>query len=355
MIKPISFPSDPSQEVRLKEEQVVPILEQMLVKKSMFQFDASVAAKRIVETDLFGIPSHGCMRFGEYLDAMDVGDIDPRGRVLVQDETDVITVMDGSRAIGHVAATKGMESAIAKARTSGVGITAVGNSQTLGSAFPYVRMAAEHGDIGICLSSTGGATVAGLGTLQGAVGNTAFAYGVPVEGASPLIFDSACGTESWGKLELLRRYGLPIPPGIGFGTDGQEVDTPEDVKVLAPAGGELGFGLSLLCSVLAGPLSQGRMPIQKTRSASAEDSQHFFIVFNIENFNSPERFQKNLQNGLNAIRELEPIDPAHPVRLPGERNYQCFDDYSVNGIPFQVSIIEDLKDRAEKLGVSVSW
>lgn len=355
MTQTIPFPSDPSQEVRLTVDQLTPVLEQMLVKKSMFQFDASVAVKRMIEADLFGIPSHGCIRFCEYLDAMDLGDVDPRGRVLVMNENDVMTVMDGSRAIGHVAATKGVESAIAKAKSCGVGVAAVSNSQTLGAASVYVRLAVAQDLIGICMSSTGGATVRGLNTNSGSIGNTAFAYGVPVKDHAPLIFDAACGAESWGKLKLLERYGLPIPEGIVFNEDGETVTSIDAAKVIAPAGGQLGFGLSMLCSILAGPLSAGRMPIKKTRSESAEDSQHIFIVLNVSSFNSPENFQKNLLAGLDEIRELPPSDPEHPVRLPGDRSQQCFQNYSQNGIPFQQSIVDELRARAEQLGVAVDW
>lgn len=351
----IPFPCDPSQELRITREQLTPVLEQMLVKKSVFQFDASVAVKRMIEADLYGIPSHGCARFCEYLDAMDLGDIDPRARVLVLDENDALTVMDGSRSLGHVAATKGIESAVAKAKSAGVGIAAVSNSQTLGAASIYVRLAVAEGMIAIAFSSTGGATVQGLNTNAGAVGNTAFAYGVPIQDHAPLIFDAACGAESWGKLKLLERYGLPIPDGILFGEAGEGVNSVEEAKVMAPAGGELGFGLSMLCSILAGPLSAGRLPIKKTRSDSAEDSQHMFIVLNIASFNSPERFQKNLLAGLEEIRELPPIDPEHPVRLPGDRSQQCFQNYSQNGIPFQQTIVDEIRARAEQLGVPVEW
>lgn len=350
-----AFPSDASQEVRLTVAQLAPVLEQMLVKKSMFQFDASVATKRMIEADLYGFPSHGCARICEYIDAMDLGDIDPRARVLLMHETDTITVMDGSRSIGHVAATKGIESAAAKAKSSGVGIAAVGNSQTLGAASVYVRLAVNEGLIAICLSSTGGATVAAPGTTAGAVGNAAFAYGVPVKDGSPIVLDASCGAESWGKLQLLARYGLPFPSGIAFDDNGEPATSMETAKVLKPAGAELGYGLSLLCSILAGPLCGGRMPIKKTRSASAEDSQHFFIAFDIGHFAEPERFNKQLTAATAEIRNLAPQDPENPVRLPGDRSQQCFQNYSQNGIPFQQSIVNEIRARAEQLGVVVPW
>lgn len=103
---------------------------------------------------------------GRYLDAIDAGDIDPRARVLTVSETPAVAVLDGSRAVGHVAATKAMTIAIEKAKDVGTGTVAVGNSQHLGAASVYALMAAREGLIGFCTTSTGRPTVAAFGSAQ---------------------------------------------------------------------------------------------------------------------------------------------------------------------------------------------
>ena len=345
----IPFPSDPAQEETLPVEGLRSALEAMLVKKSMFQFDASTAVKRILEADQHGIPSHGVGRFPEYIESMDVGDIDPRARVLTLDNQPAFAVLDGSRAMGHVAATKAAELAVEKARESGIGFVALGNSQTLGAASVYVRLISEQGMIGWCMSSTGGATVAAPGTKAGAVGNTAFAYAIPVQDSHPVVFDSACGTESWGKLELLRRYGIPLPDGIAWDEKGSPAVDSLSAQVMKPAG-ELGFGLSLFASVLAGPLCGGRMPIHKTRPGSAEDSQHVFFALNLEKFVDVERFQKQLIKTLDAIRSLPAEDT--PVRIPGDRGAMTYAS-SQEEITLHRGVVADLRALAEKLNVDM--
>jgi LDH2 family malate/lactate/ureidoglycolate dehydrogenase len=327
----------------------------MLVKRSMFQFDAATAVQRMLEADLYGIPAHGCGRIGEYLDALDVGDIDPRARVLTLQDAPAFAVLDGSRAMGQVAATKGAELAAEKAAENGIAMVTIGNSQTLGAAAVYVRLIAERGLIGLCLSSTGGATVTAPGTTAGAVGNSPLAYAVPVQGSHPVVFDAACGMHSWGKLELLGRYGIPFPEGIAFDAQGAETNILDTARTMHPTGGAFGFGLSLLCSILAGPLAGGRTPIHKKRSPSAEDSQHVFLAIDIAQFTNPETFQKELQATLEEIRNLPPIDALNPVRIPGDRQMACFREYSETGIPIHRGIAEEIKQRAEKLKVEVSW
>lgn len=347
---------NPSDEVRLSVESLRPILERMLVKQSMFQFDAATAVQRMLEADLYGIPAHGCGRIGEYLDALDMGDIDPRARVLTLEDAPSFAALDGSRAMGQVAATKGAELAAEKASESGIALVTIGNSQTFGAAAVYVRLIAERGLIGLCLSSTGGATVTAPGTTAGAVGNSPLAYAVPVRDSHPVVFDAACGMHSWGKLELLGRYGVPFPHGVAFDVEGSETNEPDSARTMHPSGGPFGFGLSLLCSILAGPLAGGKTPIhKKKRSPAAEDSQHVFLAIEISRFTNPEQFQQELRSTLEDIRNLPPVDAANPVRIPGDRQMACFQEFSETGIPIHRSIADEIKQRAEMLKVDVAW
>jgi len=345
----------PQQDVRIPVADLQSVVESLLVKYSMFRFDAKVAAARLVEADLHGVPSHGVVLLPRLLDAIDHGHIDPRGRVLTMTDAPCFATLDGSRTIGPLAATQGAELAVTKAREHGVGVVTIGNGQTLGSAEVYVRLMAKADMIGICMSSTGGATLTAPGTHAGAVGNCAIAYAVPLQNHHPLVFDSACGAESWGKLRLLERCGLPIPPGLLFDAQQQPTTELTPTTTMLPAGGPFGFGLSMLCSILAGPLCNGWMPIHKTRSTDAEDSQHFFLALNPERFCDVEKFNQEIQTTLDKIRALPPLDPDHPVRIPGDRGAADHAEYLRDGIPLQSGIAQELKDRALVKKITVNW
>ena len=161
--------------VKISADSLRALVVELLLAKQVFRFDAETAADRMVEADLRGIQSHGSRALVRYLKAIDVADIDPRGHVLTVQETPAMAVLDGSRSIGHVAATKAMQLAISKAREVGTGTVAVRNSQHLGAASVYAMLAALEGQIGYCITSTGGATVAAYGSRQSAVANNAFA------------------------------------------------------------------------------------------------------------------------------------------------------------------------------------
>jgi LDH2 family malate/lactate/ureidoglycolate dehydrogenase len=354
MSNTLPFPADPAQEVRVPVEPLQTLVEQLLTKFSMFQFDATVAARRIIEADLYGVPSHGCALLDRLLTSLDLGDVDPRGRILTLRETPVFAVLDGSRALGHVAGTKATELAIAKARETGLGLVVVGNSQTLGAAELFVRLIAQAGQIGLCCTSTGGATVTIPGSHAGATGNCALAYAVPVADSHPLVFDSSCGADTFSKFSLLKRYGLPIPEGLLRDSAGAPTSDLSQ-GLLAPRGETLGFGLSLICSILAGPLAGGWMPLHKKRRTDAEDSQHVFVAIDPDQFCDPVQFQGELTATLQKIRALPPIDPQQPIRLPGDRGIACYADAMQHGIPLHQSVAEEIKTRAIKKKLTVPW
>ena len=72
-----SPPQDRSQEVLLPLEPLKELLVKLFVRMGMFQVEAEIAADRLIEADLRGIHSHGSRTAERYLDAMDMGDIDP--------------------------------------------------------------------------------------------------------------------------------------------------------------------------------------------------------------------------------------------------------------------------------------
>jgi LDH2 family malate/lactate/ureidoglycolate dehydrogenase len=103
---------------------------------------------------------------------MDLGDIDPRARVITITETPAMAVLDGSTGMGHVAMTNGMLTAVEKADQSGTGTVIIRNSRPGGSLCGIARLAAGKGLIGLVMSSF-------EQTACGGAGNPGVAWAVP--------------------------------------------------------------------------------------------------------------------------------------------------------------------------------
>jgi ureidoglycolate dehydrogenase (NAD+) len=266
-----------------------------------------------------------------------------------------MAVLDGSRALGHVAATRAMELAIRKAREVGTGTVAVRNSQHFGAASVYVLMAAQAGVIGYATTSTGKATVAAYGSRQAATANNAFAWGVPSRTGPPFVLDMACAVSSWGKVESLKLYGRELPAGWALDADGKPTILPGEARTLLPAAGARGYGLAYLCSVLAGPLVGGRMPLHKTRGPEVDGSEHFFYCLDPAAFGDPERFYRELDATANEIRRLEPSEGFDRVRLPGELEWERSETWKQEGIPLHREHVGRLEALAAALKVPLTW
>lgn len=345
------IPADANQERVVQVEPLRNLLTKMFVKKGMFAPEAKIGAARLVEADLRGIHSHGSRAIGRYLTGMDGGNIDARAQLVAERETAAIAVINGGMGLGHVAATKAMQLAIEKAKNVGTGTVVVKRSQHFGAASVYSMMAADAGLIGYCTTSTGPAKVAAYGSVEPAIANVAFSWSVPSRSGPPFVLDMACAESSWGKIESMGMYGRQMPDGWALDESGQPTNDPSAAKTLLPSAGARGYGLGFLSSVLAGPLVGARMPIQKTHNVEGEGSEHFFYAIDIEQFVDPEKFYKQVDQSMAAIRDLKPADGFDKVRIPGDLEFERAQRWSTDGIPFHTGHIARLRKLADELSI----
>ena len=257
--------------------------------------------------------------------------------------------------MGHVAATRAMELAIKKAREVGTGTVTVFNSHHFGAAAVYALMAVKEGMIGYCTTNTGRATVAAHGSTQGGTANNAIAWGVPTREGAPFVLDMACAKTSWGKLDTLALYGLPVPPHYALDSEGNMTTDASAVKTLLPASGPRGYGLALISSILTGALTGGKLPINKTKAPEIEGSEHFFYVIDLKQFVEEDRFYEELASATLAIHQLQPVREEEPVRLPGEQEWEQTRRSLEEGISVHKDHANMLKELAQRVNYSVPW
>jgi LDH2 family malate/lactate/ureidoglycolate dehydrogenase len=322
------------------------LLTRLFTSKSLFKYDAETLAQRLIDADLRGQHYYGVASALRLLESIAAGDIDPRGRVMTCHETPAIAVLDGSRAAGPIAATKGMQTAIAKAKEVGVGTAVVGNSQTLGAASIYSLLAAKEGLIGFVTSSSGPATVAAAGSNQPAVGNHPISWAIPIPGRTPFVVDFSCGAMSWSDVEEAKKSGASLPEGAAVDENSNPTRDPASARTLLPMCGPRGFGLSFVCSVLTGGLAGGKLPVRKKRPGSAEDSQHFFQAFDPASFVDPERLAKELSASMDEIRQKCCCEDGGAVRFPGDEDAARANRILSEGIPLDPAVHEELGKRS---------
>src|SRR5262247_3667583 len=90
--------------------------------------DAAWISKMLVRANLRGHDSHGVIRIPQYWNSVREGVVDPKSPVTVIEETPVIARLDGGRGFGQPVARRGMQMAIAKAKTSGISAVTLANT-----------------------------------------------------------------------------------------------------------------------------------------------------------------------------------------------------------------------------------
>ena len=108
--------------------------------------DGETIAKHQVLTDLRGVHSHGTRALPGYLNLILDGKMNAQPNLRVATEGPSFAVVDGDNGMGHLASTLAMETAIAKAKTTGIAAVGVRNAGHFGAAACYAIMAASKSD-----------------------------------------------------------------------------------------------------------------------------------------------------------------------------------------------------------------
>ena len=264
----------------------------LLQRKGMFAAEAEIVTNRLLEADQCGQFAEGVGSLPQYLDAMDLGDIDPRARIITLSETPAVTFLDGSTGIGHVAVTRAMLLAIDKARAVGTGTVVIKNSRLCGDVGGIARLAAEAGLIGLVTNSFAERAV-------NDVGNHALAWGLPAAaGSTPQIVRD-------------RSLNLGEPSSLVFG---------------------------LLTAGLAGGEAMSR---KRKAARVANTVEHFVQAIDPDKFASRDTLLSKWGPTLSAKQ------PTTTAALPG--------DAAVETVPLQSGDARALAELAAKIKFEITW
>lgn len=107
----------------------------------------------LLQSDLYGIESHGLQRMIRYFNDLKAGGIDVHAKPEIVRETPVSATIDAHRMMGQLAGYEGMKIAIDKAKKSGIGFVTIKNSNHYGIAGYYAKMAIDENLFGISMTT----------------------------------------------------------------------------------------------------------------------------------------------------------------------------------------------------------
>jgi LDH2 family malate/lactate/ureidoglycolate dehydrogenase len=341
----------------LLHRQIVSILDAWGMEASLVETTARV----MVATDLSGVDSHGVSMLMDYESSRDKGKLNLKAKPRIVRENAVTALIDADAGLGHPAAELGMQTAIAKARTLGVGVVTVRNSHHFGAAGYYAALASKAGLVGMVTSATRSInTVPTRGTIP-VLGTNPIAFAAPARRNRPFLLDMATASVAANKVRVYGLKGKALPPGWVLDEHGAPVTDANiateylyrrDVGGLTPLGGTAemssykGYGLAMMAHILGGALSGASFsPIRvKTQGPSEPDNLgHFFMAIDPKVFRDEGAFEDDLDAAIDVLHAVPPVDPALPVLVAGDP--EAFERIKRlrEGVPLPDALVEKLR------------
>ena len=315
--------------------------------------DARICSDAIVQTDLWGVDSHGVLRLLRYADRLENGAVNRDPHIKKLGGKGSFAVQDGDAGMGYVVGHHATKDAIILAENHGIGAVAVRNSNHFGAAGLYVNQMVEAGMIGIAMTNV----IPNLvmpGMKKPITGNNPIAFGVSSGLGFPLILDISMSAVAGGKLLLARERGEEIP--LGWATDKEGRPTHDPAAgfegFLLPLGGHKGFGLSLMVDVLCGVLSGGvfQHAIRSMYEAPEKRSGtcHLFISLDPDAFIGRQALESRMRQMCETIHDAPVRDGEARAKFPGEIEHETLLRRERDGIPLPAGVLADLRELADR-------
>ncbi len=319
--------------------------------------DAAFVAETLVHADLRGVHSHGVRMLPIYVNTLAAGNMNPGPNVREVSGGPGYATYDGDNGLGQVAARVAMERAIDLARTAGTGTTVVDNTGHFGAAGYWSIMAAEAGCVGYCASNLRGPVLLAHGGRGGAAGNNPLAWAFPGGRHRPTVLDMATGAVALGKIAAMGDGGHQIAEDLAADADGLPTRDPSKVKFVRPAGGAKGYALAVLHDVLIGALTGAGSALQKAplEPGGRLDGGLFFMAMDISAVLPLEDFTTSMDAQTDAVNALAPVEGVERVSMPGQIEWDLYEQRIDSGIPFPSGVLDPVSDLAAQYGVPVTW
>ena len=171
--------------------------------------------------------SHGLYRLIGCVHSITSGRINKEANPVVSDIAPGIVRVDADHGFSPLAYGRGINLAISKARSQGLSALAINNCYHFSALWPEVEPLAEQGLAALALTPSHN-WVALSGGKSPVFGTNPLAFAWPRPGKQPFVFDFATSATARGEIELHRREGTPIDPGLAIDRLGYPTTDPAE-------------------------------------------------------------------------------------------------------------------------------
>jgi LDH2 family malate/lactate/ureidoglycolate dehydrogenase len=320
--------------------------------------DAAVLGDLITDADLRGSDTHGVFRMPAYCKRIKAGGVKARPDIRIVSERASTALVDGDNAMGHLVMKFAAETAIRKAKETGVGWCGVRMSNHAGPAALYAMMPLAHDMIGLYFAVGSNNHLPPWGGLESLLGTNPIAVAVPGLEEPAVVMDMAPTVTAYGKVRLKAARGEQMPIGWMIDKEGKPLTDPKraDEGHLLPIGDYKGYALSLMIALIAGSLNRaavGRDIFDFNKELGrATNTGQSVVAVSIDAFVPVAEFKRGVDGMVRTIRESPRLPGVDRIWLPGEQSHTKRLDREKNGIPLPPSLKKSLDELAKELKIA---
>jgi 3-dehydro-L-gulonate 2-dehydrogenase len=307
---------------------------------------AALCARLFAETTCDGVYTHGLNRFPRFAAMVANGSVDIDAEPICIASSGALERWDGRLGPGNLNAHAAMQRAILLAREHGLGGVALAHTNHWMRGGSYGWLAADAGMFAICWTNTL-ANLPPWGSSAPALGNNPLVIAIPRPAGANVVLDMAMSQYSYGTLSAYTAKGQQLPVPGGYDLSGALTSDPAAIEASNRAlaiGYWKGSGLSLVLDMLAAMLSGGNATHDIPRDPTRESGvSQVFLAIDPSRFAAPAELERIASGILDSIRSATPLDPAHPVRYPGEQTLHLREENLRLGVPVNQEIWQNLQ------------
>ena len=343
---------------RIEHPELIRFFKQTLMAVGAPSHVAEVEAEIGAEVDLCGVHSHGVRLLPVMVENIQTGLTNPSPEVKVLTESPASVLAETDRGIGRYVSAVGMDMAIERAETYGIGAATIRGVAHRGRGYSYAARAARAGMIGLAFTNAI-INFPAWGTSVPSLGNNPMAIGVPMhDGGEPVVLDIAMTQIAIGRVREAAETGQRVPLSWGLDTEGKPTTDPEAIvesERFLPMGEYKGSGLAFMIELLTAGLAGGLLCFELGTEGRPTDtsggSSKLFIAIRPH-----EDWLNERTESLKAyLKSAPPAEEQGEAQWPGEGSYRRRTEYLRKGIPIPLKLAADLDVLAQELAVPLNW
>lgn len=344
--------------IRISAEDLRRVISGIFHRAGSSEKEAGIVAKRLVDANLVGHDSHGVVRIPSYMELVKTGGVTLNAHAKVTHESDSLAVIDGQVGFGQVIGEEAMAIGIAKAKKTGLAMIALRHSGHLGRIGDWTELCAEAGLASIHFVNVVGAIsiVAPFGGTDARTSTNPISVGMPRADGRHVVFDAATSKLAEGKVKVAFNKGVELPEGALLDAKGRPTRNPADLYAnprgaLMPMGEHKGYGLSVMCELLAGLVSGGGSHHPATIGKGSIRNNMLSFIFDPAPGGDADWARADMEALIAWITASPPAEPGKKVLLPGDPERATRAERTKNGVPLDDTTWANIVEAAVDQGM----